>query len=166
MEFSVVWCFGLDISVSKHWIFQCLDYNRPPLLYTNANPCMSLSQHLYPLYMISRELISLFVHYYEGDVLEYLPGLVDFMMKLNVNDKQRGALSKLQHFVVNRMSRDIMSATLCIHPYILHLNDVSSWWSCIVDLLTSSVLLCSAYIYLINGGEERTFHLNDVWVLK
>ena len=63
-----------------------------------------------------QELTSLFVHYYKGDVLKNLPGLVYFTVKLNVNDKQRGALSKLQHFVGNRMSRDIMSATVCIHP--------------------------------------------------
>ena len=59
---------------------------------------------------------SLFVHYCKGDVLEDLPGLVDFTVMLNVNDKLRGALSKLQLFVGNRMSRDIMSGAVCIHP--------------------------------------------------
>ena len=49
-----------------------------------------------------QELTSLFVHYYKGDVLEDLLGLVDFTIKLNVNDKQRGALSKIQHFVGNQ----------------------------------------------------------------
>ena len=73
---------------------------------------MSLSQHLHPLYRISRELTSLFFHYYKGDVLEYLPRLVDFTVKLNLNDKERGALSKLQHFVGNWMSRDIMMLVL------------------------------------------------------
>ena len=63
-----------------------------------------------------QEPTSLFFHYCKGDVLEYFPGLVDFTVKLNVNDKQSGALSKLQHFVGNRMSRDIMYATICIHP--------------------------------------------------
>ena len=69
---------------------------------------MSLSQHLHPLYRISRELTSLFFHYYKGDVLEDLPGLVNFTVKLNLNDKQRGAQSKLQHFVGNQMSTYIM----------------------------------------------------------
>ena len=45
-------------------------------------------------------------------VLEYFPRLVDYTVKLNLNDKQRGALSKLQHFVVNRISRDIMMSVL------------------------------------------------------
>ena len=62
-----------------------------------------------------QELTSFFVHYCKGDVLEYFPRLVDFTMKLNVNDKQRGALSKLQHFVGNRMSRDIMMSVLGDH---------------------------------------------------
>ena len=70
----------------------------------------------HPLYKISKNSTSLFVHYYKGVVLEDFPGLVDFTVNLNVNDKQRGALSKLQHFVVNRVSRDIMSTAFCIHP--------------------------------------------------
>ena len=70
----------------------------------------------HPLYKISKNSTSLFVHYFKGIVLEYFPGLVDFTVKLNVNDKQRGALRKLQHFVVNRMSRDIISGAVCIHP--------------------------------------------------
>ena len=65
-----------------------------------------------------QELTELFVYYYKEDVLEDFSRLVDFTVKLNLNDKQRGALSKLQHFVGNRMSRDIMSATVCIHPSI------------------------------------------------
>ena len=73
--------------------------------------------HYHPLYTISKNSTSLFVHYCKGDVLEDLPGLVDFTMKLNVNDKHRGALSKLiQHFVGNQMSRDIMFAAVYIHP--------------------------------------------------
>ena len=115
IEFSSMWCFGLYLPLSKHWICQCLDYNRPPLLDTNANLCMSLRKNLHPLYRISKEMISLFIHYYKGDVLEYFPGLVDFTVKLNLNDKQRGALSKLQHFVGNRMSRDIMMLVLRDH---------------------------------------------------
>ena len=70
---------------------------------------------IHSLYRISKSSTSLFVHYCKGIVLEDLPGL-DFTVKLNVNDKQRGALSKIQHFVVNRMSRDIMSVAFCIHP--------------------------------------------------
>ena len=62
-----------------------------------------------------QELTSLFVHYCKGDVLKYFPGVVDFTVKLNINDKQRGALSKLQHFVGNRIRRDIMSAAVYIH---------------------------------------------------
>ena len=70
----------------------------------------------HPLYKISKNSTSLFVHYCKGNVLEDLPGLVDFTVMLNVNDKQIGALSKLQHFVGNRMSIDIMSRVVCMHP--------------------------------------------------
>ena len=73
---------------------------------------VALKRLKHPLYSISRELTSLFVHYYKGDVLEYLPGLFDFTVKWNLNDKHRGALSKIQHFVGNRMSRYIMMLVL------------------------------------------------------
>ena len=69
----------------------------------------------HPLYKISKNSTSLLVHYCKGDVLEDLPGLVDFTVKLNINDKHRGTLSKLQHFLGNRMSRDIMSGAVCMH---------------------------------------------------
>ena len=61
---------------------------------------VALKRLKHPLYDL-QELASLFVHYCKGHVLEYFPGLVDFTVKLNVNDKQRGALCKLQHFVGN-----------------------------------------------------------------
>ena len=48
-----------------------------------------------------QELTSLFVHYCKGDVLEDFPTIVDFIVKLNINDKHRGELSRLQHFVGN-----------------------------------------------------------------
>ena len=66
------------------------------------------------LQYISKNSTSLFVHYYKGIVLEDLRGLVDFTVKLNANYKQRGAQRKLQHFVVNRMSRDIISVAFFI----------------------------------------------------
>ena len=77
---------------------------------------VALKRLKHPLYRISKNSTLLFVHYCKGNVLEDLPGLVDFTVMLNVNDKQRGALSKLQHFVGNRMSRHIMSAAVYIHP--------------------------------------------------
>ena len=77
---------------------------------------IALKRLKHPLYKISKNSTSLFFHYSKGIVLEDLLGLVDFIVKLNVNDKQRGALSKLQHFVVNRMNRDIMFGVVCIHP--------------------------------------------------
>ena len=55
----------------------------------------------HPLYRISKNSTSLSIHYCKGIVLEDLRGIVDFTMKLNVNDKQRGALSKLQNFIGN-----------------------------------------------------------------
>ena len=84
--------------------------------HTHTHYRVALKRLKHPLYRISKNSTSLFVHYCKGYVLEYLPRLVYFTVMLNVNDKYRGALSKLQHFVGNRMSRDIMSGAVCIHP--------------------------------------------------
>ena len=110
----------LEMSALHHhglYIYDCcrLPVGNMPLKWWLMN--FRVAQRLkHPLYRISKNSTSLFVHYCKGDVLEDFLGLVDFTVKLNVNDKQRGALRKLQHFVVNRMSRDIISAAVCIHP--------------------------------------------------
>ena len=49
-------------------------------------------------------------------VLEYFPRLVDFTINLNLNDKQRGALIKLQHFVGKPLFDDEMESA-CIYPF-------------------------------------------------
>ena len=48
---------------------------------------VALKRLKHPLYRISKNSTSLFVHYYKGDVLEDLPGVVDLTVMLNVNDK-------------------------------------------------------------------------------
>ncbi|XP_057859727.2 protein CHROMATIN REMODELING 35 [Cryptomeria japonica] len=75
-----------------------------------------------------QELTALFVHYYKGDILEDLPGLVDYTVKLELNEKQKGALDKLR-FVVNRMRRDVMSGAICIHPslYGVYGESIEGW---------------------------------------
>ena len=100
------------------YIYDCcrLPLGNMPLKCWIMHYRVAMKRLKHPLYRISRKLTSLFVHYYKGDVLEYFPGLVDFTIKLNLNDKHRGALSKLQHFVGNRMSRDIMSVAVRMHP--------------------------------------------------
>ena len=49
---------------------------------------VALKRLKHPLYRISKNSTSLFVYYSKGDVLEDFPGLVDFTMKLNVNDNR------------------------------------------------------------------------------
>ena len=93
------------------YIYDCrrLPLGKMPLKCWLMHYRVAVKRLKHPLYKISKNSTSLFFHYCKGVVLEHFPGLVDFIVKLNVNDKQRGSLSKLQHFVVNRMSRDIMA---------------------------------------------------------
>src|SRR5713101_7437745 len=64
----------------------------------------------HPLYRISKNSTSLFVHYCKGIVLEYLRGLVDFIEKLNETERR---LTKLQHFDVHEKCCSLVSAPLC-----------------------------------------------------
>ena len=48
---------------------------------------VAVKRSKHPLYRISKNSTSLFVHYCKDDVLEDFSGLVDFTVMLNVNDE-------------------------------------------------------------------------------
>ncbi|RRT83974.1 hypothetical protein B296_00005680, partial [Ensete ventricosum] len=61
-----------------------------------------------------RELTKDVLHYYKGDFLEELPGLVDFTVLLNLSAKQRVYVQKLAKF--EKFKRTSMGSAIYIHP--------------------------------------------------
>lgn len=63
-----------------------------------------------------RELTKDVLHYYKGDFLEELPGLVDFTVLLNLSAKQRVYVQKLAKF--EKFKRTSMGSAVYIHPHL------------------------------------------------
>eukprot|EP01018_Ginkgo_biloba_P032977 Gb_25423 [translate_table: standard] len=79
-----------------------------------------------------QELVSSFVHYYKGDILEDLPGLTDYAVMLRLNASQEEELERIKCGAGSRMSKDIKCSAVCIHPSLRKINiikgDNSSGW--------------------------------------
>ncbi|GLJ22206.1 hypothetical protein SUGI_0417360 [Cryptomeria japonica] len=79
-----------------------------------------------------QELLSPFIHYYKGGILENLPGLTEFVVILKLNAAQREALNSLKTSTGSRLSKDIQSSAVCIHPSLLKISigkeDNASGW--------------------------------------
>ncbi|KAL6008096.1 hypothetical protein ACLOJK_033602 [Asimina triloba] len=61
-----------------------------------------------------REMTKNVLHYYKGDFLEELPGLVDFTVLLNPTNKQRNALLKFRN--MDKFKRRALMNSIYIHP--------------------------------------------------
>ncbi|XP_010275547.1 PREDICTED: protein CHROMATIN REMODELING 35 isoform X2 [Nelumbo nucifera] len=67
-----------------------------------------------------REMTKDVLHYYKGDFLEELPGLVDFTVVLNLTPKQKHAVEKLQK--LEKFKKRSVGCAVYMHP---HLKDFS-----------------------------------------
>nr|XP_019704479.1 protein CHROMATIN REMODELING 35 isoform X2 [Elaeis guineensis] len=67
-----------------------------------------------------RELTKNVLHYYKGDFLEELPGLVDFTVLLNLSSKQKEIVRELGKF--EKFKRSSVGSAIYIHP---KLKDIS-----------------------------------------
>lgn len=61
------------------------------------------------------------LHYYKGDFLEELPGLIDFTVLLNLGSKQKEAVRKLGK--LDKFKRSSMEKIIYIHPTLINLKD-------------------------------------------
>ncbi|WOK94273.1 hypothetical protein Cni_G02975 [Canna indica] len=61
-----------------------------------------------------RELTKDVLHYYKGDFLEELPGLVDFTVLLNLGGKQKATIQNLAKF--EKFKRTSLASAVYIHP--------------------------------------------------
>ncbi|XP_065849491.1 protein CHROMATIN REMODELING 35-like [Euphorbia lathyris] len=71
-----------------------------------------------------REMTSRILHYYKGDFLEELPGLVDFTVVLNLSPKQKDEIQMLMK--LNLFKRTSLGSAIYIHPVLKSLSQASS----------------------------------------
>ncbi|XP_065874654.1 protein CHROMATIN REMODELING 35-like [Euphorbia lathyris] len=71
-----------------------------------------------------REMTSSILHYYKGDFLDELPGVVDFTVVLNLSPKQKDELQMLSKLDV--FKRTSLGSAIYIHPVLKSFSLVSS----------------------------------------
>ncbi|KAJ6402848.1 hypothetical protein OIU84_014869, partial [Salix udensis] len=62
-----------------------------------------------------REMTSKVVHYYKGDFLDELPGLVDFTLLLNLSSRQKHEVQKLKKLAM-KFKRSFVGSVVYLHP--------------------------------------------------
>ncbi|GAB4837875.1 hypothetical protein Ancab_027401 [Ancistrocladus abbreviatus] len=76
-----------------------------------------------------REMTGKVLHYYKGDFLDELPGLVDFTVLLNLTARQKVEVDKLRRFEKTKFKRSSLGSAVYLHPklkQILENNAASS----------------------------------------
>ncbi|KAK6946526.1 SNF2, N-terminal, partial [Dillenia turbinata] len=109
-----------------------------------------------------REMTSKVLHYYKGDFLEELPGLVDFTVLLNLGPKQKSEVEKLKKFQ-RKFKRSSVGSAVYLHPQLKPFAEMSNATSnqkkeisnAVADKL-DELLECLN----INDGVKAKFFLN------
>lgn len=68
-----------------------------------------------------REMTSKVLHYYKGDSLDELPGLVDFTVFLELSPKQQAEVAELKK-MKNRLARNSVGSIIYLHPLLKNLH--------------------------------------------
>ncbi|KAJ1291957.1 hypothetical protein BS78_02G356200 [Paspalum vaginatum] len=71
-----------------------------------------------------RELTNDVLHYYKGDILDELPGLVDLSVFLKLTAKQKDIIHKLETH--DRFKKSAVGTALYIHPCLAELSEVNA----------------------------------------
>ncbi|OVA06195.1 SNF2-related [Macleaya cordata] len=71
-----------------------------------------------------REMTSKVLHYYKGDFLEELPGLVDLTVLLTLSPKQKHAVEKLRK--MEKFKRSSMGSAVYVHPQLKEYSENST----------------------------------------
>ncbi|AQK50880.1 protein CHROMATIN REMODELING 35 isoform X2 [Zea mays] len=103
-----------------------------------------------------RELTKDVLHYYKGDILDELPGLVDFSVFLKLTPKQKDIIYKLEAH--DRFKRNAVGSALYIHPCLSELSEVNAehrantFRDDLVDSLVDSIT--------VRDGVKANFFMN------
>ncbi|KAI9123842.1 hypothetical protein K1719_005142 [Acacia pycnantha] len=81
-----------------------------------------------------REMTSQVLHYYKGDFLDELPGLVDFAVVLNLSPRQKQEVHKLKH-ISRKFKVSSVGSAVYLHPRLKPLAENCAENSAISDLM-------------------------------
>lgn len=103
-----------------------------------------------------RELTKDVLHYYKGDILDELPGLIDFSVFLKLTPKQKDTIYKLGTH--DRFKRSAVGSALYIHPCLSELSEVNAEnrANTLRDDLVDSLL----YSIRVKDGVKANFFMN------
>ncbi|KAJ4965097.1 hypothetical protein NE237_016946 [Protea cynaroides] len=71
-----------------------------------------------------REMTNNVLHYYKGDFLEELPGLVSFIVFLNLTSKQKNAVENLKK--LETFKRSSVGSSVYMHPWLKQLSEMAT----------------------------------------
>ncbi|KAF2322855.1 hypothetical protein GH714_031398 [Hevea brasiliensis] len=71
-----------------------------------------------------REMTSKVLHYYKGDFLDELPGLVDFTVVLNLSPRQKQEVEKLKKWA-RKFKRNSVGSVVYLHPNLYSISENS-----------------------------------------
>lgn len=92
-----------------------------------------------------RELTKDVLHYYKGDILDELPGLVDFSVFLKLSTKQKEIVHKIEAY--EKFKRSAVGTALYIHPCLSEISEgdaadrASNLTDATVDSLIESIII-------------------------
>ncbi|WCJ40931.1 Protein CHROMATIN REMODELING 35 [Euphorbia peplus] len=98
-----------------------------------------------------REMTSKVLHYYKGDFLDELPGLVDFTVVLNLSARQKHAVGELRK-LTRKFKRSSVGSAVYLHPNLSFDSENSSWTDDKMDQLLDKIDL--------RDGIKAKFFLN------
>ncbi|OMO96573.1 SNF2-related protein [Corchorus olitorius] len=100
-----------------------------------------------------REMTSKVLHYYKGDFLDELPGLVDFTVVLNLSPKQRNEVEKLKQFQ-RKFKISYAGSVVYLHPELNYLFENSDF------VITDHVMDNLLDRVDLKEGAKATYFLN------
>lgn len=98
-----------------------------------------------------REMTSKVLHYYKGDFLDELPGLVDFTVVLNLSSKQKHEVQKLKKFA-GKFKRSSVGSAVYLHPKLHSFSENSAVTDDMMDNLLETLD--------VRDGAKAKFFLN------
>lgn len=73
-----------------------------------------------------REMTSKVLHYYKGDFLDDLPGLMDFTVLLGLTPRQKSEVDKLKKTTKTKFKRSSLGSAVYTHPVLKQFSDANS----------------------------------------